>query len=201
MTSSERIEDYRVRLRSLIWAAQLLRELSHTKDEGAVLVAVNWALDAVYDLSEAYWILTGPKRPSLALQDDHLASLTPTAGEKVGGLLAVRGAMTHQLLRSSILSPLRDLPYDFAKLTDWVWAEQSWRIDPPLRRRVGWYVEHVSRRPLWHAFDEAHLWFVANSPILLPTIDPKQIDGWVHGVSPRLEESDDASGEPEMQGI
>ncbi|AND17870.1 hypothetical protein C5C18_01340 [Rathayibacter tritici] len=188
-TSAEQIEDYRVRLRSLIWAARLLRELSHTKDEGAVLVAVNWAFDAVYDLSEAYWILTGTKKPSLEWQNDHLASLTPTAGEKVGGLLAVRGAMTHRLLRSSVLSPLRDLPYDFAKLTDWVWAEQSWPAAQRLERRMSWYVDHVSTRPLWHAFDEAEYWFVTNSPVSLTPLNPDDTEGWVYGVSPQYQDT------------
>lgn len=141
-------------------------------------MATKWALDAVYGLSEAYWMLSGQGEARLSQQDDRVASLTSTAGEKIGRLLAARGAMTHRIQRSIALSPTRGLPYGFASLTDWVWAEQSWPIPARRARRARWYVEHVSRRPLWVASDEAEYWFVRNSPIpLLPVTQRASMTG------------------------
>ena len=44
---------FRMRLRAHQWSSSLLRQLSHSTDEEAVLIAANWALSAVYDLFEA----------------------------------------------------------------------------------------------------------------------------------------------------
>ncbi len=103
---------YRVRLRSLEWATGLVRELRHSEDSEAVSVAVNWALDAVYDLFELHKLAAG-FRGKLPTQDELLTRLD---GEKVGGLLFVRGEKTHRAKRVDGPSPFRELPYDFADL-------------------------------------------------------------------------------------
>ncbi|WP_147305983.1 hypothetical protein [Subtercola boreus] len=184
---SELAENYRVRLRSLQWAGALLRELSHSKDVDAVLVAANWALDSVYDLSEGYWMLSGLENLSVSEQDDHLADRSPTAGEKLGGLLVARGKKTHHLTRVSELSPWHDLPYSFANLTDWVWSRAAWPDNDRLGRRTRWYSEHVTGRPLWLAIDEAEYWFMVHSPVVIPPQDARTIEGWVAGLVPKFE--------------
>jgi hypothetical protein len=180
---SEFADNYRVRLRSLQWASALLKDLSHSEDAEAVLVAANWALDSVYDLAEGYWVLAGLTGLPVAEQDEHLSSRTPQCGEKVGGLLVARGKKTHQLMRLGAASPFKDLPYDFADLTDWVWAEPTWSADDRLATRTSWYREQISGRPLWNAIDQAEYWFLDNSPIVIPHRETDSA-AWVTGVSP-----------------
>ena len=180
---TELAENYRVRLRSLQWASALLRDLSHSEDAEAVLVATNWALDSVYDLAEGYWVLAGLTGLPVARQDEHLSSRTPKSGEKVGGLLVARGKKTHQLMRLGAASPFKNLPYDFADLTDWVWAEPTWSADDRLATRTAWYREQISGRPLWNAIDQAEYWFLDNSPIVIPHRETGTA-AWVIGVRP-----------------
>ena len=180
---SDLAENYRVRLRSLQWASALLKDLSHSEDAEAVLVATNWALDSVYDLAEGYWVLAGLTDLSVANEDEHLSSRTPKTGEKVGGLLVARGKKTHQLMRLGAPSPYKNLPYDFADLTDWVWAEPTWPADDRLATRTEWYRQQISGRPLWNAVDQAEYWFLDNSPVVIPRREADSA-GWVAGVSP-----------------
>jgi hypothetical protein len=180
---TELADNYRVRLRSLQWASALLKDLSHSEDAEAVLVATNWALDSVYDLAEGYWVLAGLTGLSVAKEDEHLSSRTPKCGEKVGGLLVARGKKTHQLMRLGAPSPFKNLPYAFADLTDWVWAEPTWSMDDRLATRTKWYREQISGRPLWNAIDQAEYWFLDNSPIVIPHHGTTVVE-WVTGVRP-----------------
>lgn len=170
---------YRVRLRSLEWATGLLRELRHSADADAVSIAANWALDAVYDLWETYRLAAG-SRDKLPAQDELLSQ---RAGEKVGGLLFVRGQKTHRAKRVDRPSPFRDLPYDFADLTHWVWTGLE-NTSRDFKQRANWHEQHVRNRPLWVPLDEAMYWFVTNSPIDIVGQDPSAVPGWIQGVTP-----------------
>jgi hypothetical protein len=180
---------FRIRLRALQWSSSLLRKLSHSTDEEAVLIAANWALSAVYDLSEAYWRLLPDRITKIGPQDAHFESLPN--GETVGGLLVARGKMTHELTRVSSISPLRDLPYDFARLTDWAWAAPTWqqagdRRDKPtdLDKRTEWYRQRVSGRALWVPIDEAEWWFSENGPQFITGEAVQASDEWITGLTP-----------------
>lgn len=170
---------YRVRLRSLEWATGLIRELRHSADADAVSIAANWALDAVYDLWETYRIAAN-SRDKTPAQDELLTQLS---GEKVGGLLFVRGEKTHQAKRVDQSSPFRELPYEFADLTHWVWAGLT-TTSPFYRQRASWHEQHVHNRPLWASLDEAQYWFITNSPIEIIGQDARDVPGWVQGVIP-----------------
>ncbi|MGO4487603.1 hypothetical protein [Microbacterium sp. 2RAF4] len=170
---------YRVRLRSLEWASGLVGDLRHTTDSDAVSVAVNWALDAVYDLFETNRLAAGSHDKLLA-QDGLLAQ---ESGEKVGGLLFIRGEKTHRAKRVDDSSPFRGLLYDFADLTHWVWADLT-TTAPAFKRRAEWYKGHVCGRPLWVPLDQAWYWFVNNSPIEIIGQDALDVPGWVQGVAP-----------------
>jgi len=170
---------YRVRLRSLEWATGLVRELRHSEDSEAVSVAVNWALDAVYDLFEVHKLAAG-FRGKLPAQDE---LLTRQNGEKVGGLLFVRGEKTHRAKRVDGPSPFRELPYDFADLTHWVWARLT-TTEGAFEQRANWYEQYVHHRPLWVPLDEAWYWFLTESPIKIHGQDARDVPGWVHSISP-----------------
>lgn len=168
---------YRVRLRSLHWSTGLVKELRHSPDAEAVSVAVNWALDAVYDLFEVHRIATsGPKR---FVSQDKL--LIESDGEKLGGLLFIRGEKTHQAKRADGPSPFKALPYEFAKLTDWVWAEHT--IDNErFAQRATWYNDHVRDRPLWVPLNEVEYWFLTQSTMEIPRPGNIKSPQWVTGV-------------------
>lgn len=100
-------------------AAGSLKELRHSRDVEAVAVAANWGLDAVYGLFEAYIIAKDVQKHMK--QDDAL--LASTAGAVVGGLIFVRGEKTHRARRVDAPSPFKELPYDFAELTDGTWSK------------------------------------------------------------------------------
>lgn len=169
---------YRIRLRSLEWSTGLVRELRHSEDVEAVSVAANWALDAVYDLFEVYMLAAG-LRAKLPAQDELLAL---KAGEKVGGLLFVRGEKTHHARRVEGPSPFSELPYAFADLTNWTWTQLT-TTEAAFERRARWYGRHVHNRPLWVPFDEASYWFVANSPIEIPGQNLRNVPGWVESIT------------------
>lgn len=173
---------YRIRLRSLQWVSSFLRQLSHSADEDAVTVAANWAVGAVYDLSEAYWALQLDKIKSTASQDAHFESFF--GGETVGGLLVARAKMTHELVQVSSISSLRNLPYDFAKLTDWAWAAPAWKTGDRLDKRTEWYRQHVSRRPLWVPIEAAEWWFTTNGPEFATGEAVIAPESWVKGIAP-----------------
>lgn len=174
------IHNYRARLRSLDWATQLLRDLRHSLDGEAVSVAAHWALDAVYDLFEAHRLATNLSR-KVTVQDELLQQ---TSGEKLGGLLFVRGEKTHRAMRIDGPSPFRDLPYDFADLTHWVWTDLTTSA-PGLENRAVWYRQYVCDRPLWVPLDEALYWFLTKSPLgTTPRQDTISCTDWVRGVRP-----------------
>jgi hypothetical protein len=170
---------YRVRLRSLEWAAGMLRELRHSADADAVSISANWALDAVYDLWEAYR-LASSSRDKLPAQDELLIQ---QSGTKVGGLLFIRGEKTHRAKRVDCPSPFRGLPYDFADLTHWVWADVT-SAAPAFQQRATWYNQFVRHRPLWVPLDEAWHWFLTNSPIEVIGQDPREVPRWVQHLIP-----------------
>lgn len=171
---------YRIRLRSLEWASGLLRELSHSEDTDAVVVAANWALDAVYDLWELYRLVSALPR-DIAKQDAHLVKLS---GELVGGLLFIRGEKTHQAQQVHRPSPFKGLPYDFAALTDWSWTNIG-TSKPLYAQRLTWYQDRISERALWVPLDQAFYWFVENSPIDIIGQSAREVPGWIDGVVPR----------------
>lgn len=175
---------YRIRLRSLQWASGLLRELSHSEDSDGVVVAANWALDAVYDLWEIYRKVS-PLSRKIEIQDEHLVNLR---GQLMGGLLFIRGEKTHQAQHVHQPSPFKDLPYDFANLTDWAWGKAE-NSNPRFDLRHTWYQNHVERRALWVPLDHAFYWFVENSPIEIIGQDARDVPGWIAGVAPRLKSS------------
>jgi len=183
------VASYRIRLRSLQWASSLLRQLSHTNDEEAVLVAANWALSTVYDLSEAYWKLHPTVGKGVVNQDAHFTSCP--GGERVGGLLVARGKMTHELATVSAVSAFRTLPYDFAKLTDWAWAAPTWQTGDLLDGRTEWYRQHAYARPLWVPLEQAEWWFVENGPTFVTGEAVTASGDWVEGVSPDFLERDE----------
>ncbi|GGM63108.1 hypothetical protein [Microbacterium saperdae] len=180
---------YRIRLRSLMWAAGLLKELRHSRDVEAVAVAANWGLDAAYDLFEAYIIAKDIQKNMK--QDDAL--LASTAGEVVGGLMFVRGEKTHRARRVDAPSPFKDLPYDFAGLTDWTWSKLTTR--PTASRytqRAEWYQRHVQDRPLWAPLESAEYWFLKNWPTEVPRSESIETPDWVDGVRPFYDSGSDA---------
>lgn len=143
---------YRIPLRSLMWAAGLLKELRHSREVEAVAVAANWGLDAVYDLVEAYIVIKGIEKNMK--QDDAL--LKSTSGEVVGGLMFVRGEKTHRARRVDAPSPFENLPYNFADLTDRTWSKLT--AMPTVPRYVQWAEwrqRHVQDRPLWVPLESA----------------------------------------------
>lgn len=187
---------FRIRLRALQWGSSLLRHLSHSSDEEAVIIAANWALSAVYDLSEAYWQLLPAKVTPTGPQDAHFESLP--GGETVGGLLVARGKATHELTRVSSINPLRELPYDFASLTDWAWAAPTWqqtgdRHDKRtgLDKRTAWYRKHVSGRALWVPIEEAEWWFGENGPQFITGEAVQPSEEWIKGLAPVFLDADE----------
>ncbi|MEV7663514.1 hypothetical protein [Paenarthrobacter sp. NPDC089316] len=171
-------EIYRVRLRSLEWAAAMLRELRHSADADAVSISVNWALDGVYDLWEAYR-LASSSRDKLPAQDELLIQ---QSGMKVGALLFIRGEKTHRAKRVDGPNPFRGLQYDFADLTHWAWADVT-SDTPAFQQRATWCNQFVRHRPLWVPLEEAWYWFLTNSPIKIIGQDPREVPGWVHHIS------------------
>lgn len=113
-------------------------------------------------------------------QDDWLEE---HAGEIIGGLIFIRGEKTHHAARVDGPSGLRDLPYDFADLTHWVWSKLR-RQRLINIRRSDWYGQHVTERPLWVPLNHAWHWFISNSPIDIPGQDAQDVPGWVQGVHP-----------------
>jgi len=180
---------FRIRLRALQWTSSLLRQLSHSTDEEAVLIAANWALSTVYDLAEAYWRLRPDVGRATAVQDAHFESLP--GGDKVGGLLVARAKMTHELARVSSLSSLRQLPYDFAGLTDWAWAVPTWPTGDRLGKRTAWYQDHVSERALWVPIDEAEWWFSEHGPQFTTGEAVQASDEWITGLTPVFLDADE----------
>jgi hypothetical protein len=184
---------FRIRLRALQWTSSLLRQLSHSTDEEAVMIAANWALSTVYDLSEAYWRLLPDRITSTGPQDAHFESLA--VGETVGGLLVARGKMTHELAGVSSISPLRGLPYDFAGLTDWAWAAPTWQSGLDRRtgldKRIGWYGQRVSGRALWVPIEEAEWWFSENGPQFRTGEAVQASDEWITGLTPVFLDTDE----------
>lgn len=172
-------DTYRVRLRSLHWATNLLRELRYSEDEDAVSVAAHWALDAVYDLFEAY-------RLAAPIGKNHDAWLEKNNARIIGGLVFIRGEKTHNAALVGGPNPFKKYPDDFpdfAKLTNWVWADAP-ASKPQYQQRLQWYSTHVAGRALWVPLDHAWLWFLDNSPIEIPGRDARQVSGWVEGVRP-----------------
>lgn len=173
-------DTYRVRLRSLQWASELVQDLRHSEDVDAVSVATHWALDSVYDLFEAYrQVAPFEKRQDTWLKEN--------AAETIGGLIFIRGEKTHRAAQVKGVSPFSKHPASFprfADLTRWVWAEVS-TFNPQYEQRSQWYSQHVLGRPLWVPLDRAWIWFVENSPIAVPGQDALLVQGWVEGVSPR----------------
>ena len=170
---------YRIRLRSLMWAAGLLKESRHSSDVEAVAVAANWGLDAVYDLFEAYRLVTETPR-KLALQDERLRTIS---GEILGGLLFVRGEKTHRAERVESPSPFAELPYDFAKFTDWTWSKLETE-SAGFAQRAGWYARFVQDRPLWVPLEAAEYWFLTHWPVEVSRAEAVGTPGWVDGVRP-----------------
>ncbi|WP_247828225.1 hypothetical protein [Arthrobacter antioxidans] len=170
---------YRVRLRSLQWATDLVRELRHSEDIDAVSVAAHWALDAVYDLFEVYRLAT-------PIGKNHDAWLERNDAKTVGGLIFIRGEKTHQAAQVGGPNPFKkysDDFADFANLTNWGWAKASTK-DPRYERRLQWYSQNVVGRALWVPLDHAWHWFVENSPDKVPGQDARLVPGWVEGVHP-----------------
>lgn len=171
---------YRIRLRSLMWSTELLKELRHSPDVEAVAVAAHWGLDAVYDLFEAYIIATGAQK---SINQDG-ALLASTAGEVVGGLMFARGKKTHHARRAEAPSPFKDLPYDFAGLTDWTWSKLATVPTDRLAQRAEWYQQKVQDRPLWVPLDSALYWFLKTWPVGVPRSEIIETPDWVAGVRP-----------------
>lgn len=171
---------YRIRLRSLLWSAGLLKELRHSPDVEAVAVAANWGLDAVYDLFEAYKIVS-ESSDRLVEQDVLLDS---TAGQVVGGLMFMRGEKTHQAKRVDAPSPFKELTYDFAKLTDWTWSKLEKLPTDRLAQRAEWYTRHVQNRALWVPLESAEYWFLKNWPVEVARPSIIETADWVDGVRP-----------------
>lgn len=180
---------FRIRLRALHWTSSLLRQLSHSTDEEAVMIAANWALSTVYDLAEAYWRLRPDVDRAIAAQDAHFESLL--GGDKLGGLLVARAKMTHELAQVSSISSLRHLPYDFADLSDWAWAAPTWPTGDRLDKRTAWYRKHVSGRPLWVPIDEAEWWFGENGPQFITGEAVQASDEWIKGLAPVFLDADE----------
>lgn len=163
MVDRESEDIYKVRLRALQWTSSLLEQLAHSTDRDAVAIAAHWALNAVYDLSEAYWPLMAASVVKSA-RVDHLAETR--GGEQVSALMVARGKVSHELELVTAPSHFRDLPYDFADLTDWVWADPTWEADTNLQRQTDWFARHISGRPLWNAIDSARYWFTDHGPTI-----------------------------------
>ncbi|GAA1118365.1 hypothetical protein [Arthrobacter flavus] len=186
-------DTYRVRLRSLEWATDLIRELRHSEDVDAVSVATHWALDAVYDLFEVY-------RLAAPIGKDHDGWLKDNDAMVIGGLIFIRGEKTHQGVRVDGPNPFKKYRKkfeSFADLTDWVWADAA-TDNPRYQQRLQWYSKLLAGRALWVPLDHAWLWFVDNSPIKIPAQDARQVRGWVEGVRPNYRSQ--TSGGAQLRG-
>lgn len=184
---SETVGDtYRVRLRSLEWASELVRELRHSEDADAVSVATHWALDAVYDLFEAYRQVV-PIGKQMKIQDEWLEE---NAAETIGGIVFIRGEKTHKAAPVKGSNPFGKNSENFAEfagLTNWVWAEAT-TTNPKYLKRFRWYSQNLLGRPLWVPLDHAWYWFATNSPLDVPGQAAMSVPGWIEGISPKYRE-------------
>lgn len=157
---SETAGGYRLRLRALQEATEHLNELQDSQDADEVAIAAHRALDAVYDLHEAYFRAVGILRP-LAARDAHLASL---GGQVVGALAFARDAKTHDIITVSRSAGYGELPYGAGPYGGgWVWREHT-SAEPRFQTLAGWYGSVVQWTRLVAPLEDAYDFFADNEP-------------------------------------
>jgi hypothetical protein len=92
--------------------------------------------------------------------------------------------MTHELVQLSSISSLRNLPYDFARLTDWAWAAPVWKTGDRLDTRTELYRRHECGRPLWVPIEAAEWWFTRNGPEFVTGEAVIASESWAKGLAP-----------------
>ncbi|MFS6528310.1 hypothetical protein V8Z69_00895 [Microbacterium aurugineum] len=153
-------DGYRLRLRALQQATEELNGLRDTNDAEEAAIAAHRALDAVYDLHEAYFRAVGIFRP-LAARDDHLTTL---GGQVVGALAFARDAKTHDIITASRSAGLGELPFGAGPFGGgWVWREHA-SDEPRFQTRAGWYRSLVQWKRLAAPLEDAYDFFADNEP-------------------------------------
>lgn len=153
-------DGYRLRLRALQQATEHLTGLQDTSDADEVAIAAHRALDAVYDLHEAYFLAVGIRRPLVA-RDEHLAA---HGGQVVGALAFARDAKTHDIITASRSAGLGELPFGAGPFGGgWVWREHA-SDEARFQTRAGWYRDLVQWKKLAAPLEDAYDFFADNEP-------------------------------------
>ena len=150
---------YLLNLRALELASERVKEACRGNDIEAAAVEAHFALHAIYDLNEAYFVPRGV--PSRRDQDDIYSQ---EGGQVAAGLVLARGARTHQLVTFPTPGGFPDKPYGMGPYgPGWIWKDHNW-TDHRDARRAAWYQKRVGGRLLWSPLDEAWGWFLTQVP-------------------------------------
>lgn len=151
---------YLLSLRALELASDRLKEACKGTDIDAAAIEAHFALHAVYDLHEAYFIPRGVKAGR-----DQDTIYSREGGQVVGALVLARGTLTHQLVTFPRPGGFPDKPHGMGPYgPGWIWKDHSW-TDYRYTTRAAWYENRVRHRLLWSPLDEAWGWFLNRIPI------------------------------------
>ena len=150
---------YLLSLRALELASDRVKKACKGIDIDAAAIEAHFALHAVYDLHEAYFVhvgVTGTRnQDSIYVQQD---------GQVVGALVLARGTRTHQLVAFPSPGGFPDTPHGMGPYgPGWIWKNHSW-TDHRYATRASWYEKRVRHRLLWSPLDEAWGWFLDHIP-------------------------------------
>lgn len=150
---------YLLSLRALELASARVREACKGNDADAAAIEAHFALHAVYDLHEAYFVPRGIKSGR-----DQDAVYSQENGQVVGALVLARGARTHQLVTFLRPGGFPDKPHGMGPYgPGWIWKEHT-SADFRYTARAAWYAKRVQGRILWTPLDEAWVWFLERVP-------------------------------------
>ncbi|MEC3853196.1 hypothetical protein [Paenarthrobacter ureafaciens] len=150
---------YLLSLRALELASDRVKEACKGEDMDAAAIEAHFALHAVYDLHEAYFI---PRGVSATKDQDTIYSRED--GQVVGALAVARAARTHELVTFARTGGFPDKPYGMGPYgPGWIWKEHSW-TDHRYTTRSIWHEKRVRHRLLWSPLDEAWGWFLNRIP-------------------------------------
>lgn len=156
---SEIRASYLLSLRALEVASGRVKEACQGEDIDAAAIEAHFALHAVYDLHEAYFLPRGLK--SRKEQNEVYAQ---EDGQVAGALVLARGTRTHQLVSFPRPGGFGDEPHGMGAYgPGWIWKEHTW-TDQRDELRAAWYEKHVRWRLLWSPLDEAWGWFLERLP-------------------------------------
>lgn len=150
---------YLLSLRALEVASGRVKEACKGGDIDVAAIEAHFALHAVYDLHEAYFVPRGVKAGK-----DQDAIYSQEDGQVVGALVLARGTLTHQLVTFPRSGGFPDKPHGMGPYgPGWIWKEHTW-MDYRYTTRAAWYEKRVRWRLLWSPLDEAWGWFLNRVP-------------------------------------